>query len=156
MFYKMMFCKIFCKIFLSFFPSNDNVLYVFLSRIQKYRIFIARDQCFLIISFAITVSIMLSVNTCVMGFGWPICSNVFRRIMTYLPVTKHPPVSAYEEEGPTNFNILQFTCVGPFECSRVHFEVLLHKKNVLQCDCTLLVQSDIMHRCLRVKSCLKC
>ena len=80
------------------------------------------------VSFAIPVAFVLSMHTFVMGCGWPISYNVFHRIMTSLPVTKHIPVSDSEAEAATNFKILQFTCIGPFKLSRVYFEGILPKK----------------------------
>ena len=71
-----------------------NFLKVFWSRIQKYRIFVARDRCCLIVSFAIPAAVVLTVHTCVIGCGWNISYNVFRRMMKSLPFTKNPLVSA--------------------------------------------------------------
>ena len=49
--------------------------------------------------------------------------------MKYIPVTKHPPVSAYAAEAATNVKMLQFTCIGSFMGSRAHFEGMLLKQN---------------------------
>ena len=114
-----------------------------------------RDWCFLVVSFVTTEDIVLYVDTCIMGCGWPISSIVFRRIMKSLPVTKNPSVSASKAEAATNVKILKLMCVGPFKRSRVHFKGVIPKKKILQRDCVLPVQSDMMHTYLRVKSWLK-
>ena len=62
------------------------------------------------VPFEIPEDVVLSVHTFIMGCGWTISSNAFRRIMTSLPVTKNPPVSASASEAATNFKILLFTC----------------------------------------------
>ena len=49
-------------------------------------------------------------------------------MMAYLPVTKHPPVSASLAEAATNFKMLQFICTGLFRGSHAHFEGTLPKK----------------------------
>ena len=91
--------------------------------------------------------------TCTTGCGWTIYSNVFRRIMKFLPITKHPPVSASAREAA--FKNFQFTCIGPFKRSFFHFEGMIPKKNTPQCDCAFLDQPDMTYRYLRVKSHLK-
>ena len=126
-FCRMVLPKIFCKIFLSWFPCNEKVSKVFWSQIQKYRVFIARDHCCLIVSFEIPEAAILSVHTCVMGYGWTISSGVFLIIITFLPVMKHTLVSASSMEAATNFKTLKFTCIGPFRRSRTHFESILFK-----------------------------
>ena len=78
--------------------------------------------------FVIPAAIVLSVHTCVMGCGWTVSYNVFCSIMTSLPVSKHPPVSASAAEAATNFKILQFTPMGSLKRSRVHFEGIIPKK----------------------------
>ena len=89
------------------------------------------------------------------GYGLNISSNMFCRMMKYLPATKHPLVSSFEAEAATVFKILQFTCIGPFRRSYIHFEGIPPKKYIMQRNCVLLVQSYMMHRCWHVKSCLK-
>ena len=110
-----------------------------------------RDRCCLILSFAITAAFVLSVHTCVIGCVWPISYNVIRWIMSSLPVTKKSPVSASAEEAVTIFLMLQFTCIGLSRRSRATFEGVLPKKNILQSNYVLPVQSDMTHPCLRVK-----
>ena len=95
--------------------------------------------------FAIPEDEILSVQTCVMGYGWTISSNVFCRIMTYLPFTKNPTVSDSAAEAATNFKMLQFTCIGSFSQSRAHSEGMLHKKNILQRNCVITIQLDTTH-----------
>ena len=101
MLYRMMFCKIISKIFLSWFLCNE--IFCFLSRIQKYHIFIARDRYCLISSLVVSEADLYSVYNCVMGFGCPNSSNMLLEMMTSLPVTKQPPVSASDAEATTNF-----------------------------------------------------
>ena len=125
----MMLRKIVGKIFLSWFPCNEKVFLFFCSWIQKYCIFIARDCCCLIVLSVILAAVVFSFHTCVMDCGWPISSNVFRKMMTYLPVTKHPPVYAFRSEAATNFKMLQFTCTRLFRRSCAHFEGILPNKN---------------------------
>ena len=108
------------------------------------------------VSFAIPAAVVFSVHNCVMVCGCPIYSNVFLRIMASLTITKHPPVSSSTAEAATNFKIFKFMCMGPFKRSRVHFEFMLPKKNILQCNYTLPVQLDMMHWHLRINSCPKC
>ena len=65
---------------------------------------------------------------CILGCGWSNYSNVFRKIMTSLPVTKKPPISASVAEVATNFKMLQFTCTGTFRQHRTHFEGIITEK----------------------------
>ena len=88
----------------------------------------------------ITVAVVLSVNNCIIGCGRPIYSNVFWIIMTYLTVTKYPPISDSSSEVEIDFKMLQFTCIGPFRRPRAHFEVMIPKKNRLQRNCVLPAQ----------------
>ena len=74
---------------------------IFLSRIQKYRIFISCERCCLIVLLEMPEYVLLSVNNCVMSCGWPYYSKLFRKMMTYISVTKHPLVSASVEEVQT-------------------------------------------------------
>ena len=75
--------------------------------------------------------------------------------MAYLPVTKHPPVSASAAEAATGFKMLQFTCIG-HSVTIVHiFKACSLSINILQRNCLLPFQSDITNQCLRAKSCLK-
>ena len=120
-----MFPKIVRKIILSCFICNEKIFKVFGSRIQKYCIFIARERCCLIILLAIPEAIVLSVNTCVIECRWNISSNVFHKMMTYIPVTKQPPVSTSDAKATTNFKLLQFTCTGPFRRSCAYFEGII-------------------------------
>ena len=82
--------KIVGKIFLSRLSCNKKKFKIFVSQIQKYCIFIKRDLCCLIISLKIPTDVVSSINNCVMGCGWLIYSNVFRKMMTHLPVTTPP------------------------------------------------------------------
>ena len=118
----MMFYKIISNIFLPFFPWNKKVFSLFLSRIQKYRIFIARESYWLIALLEMPEAVTFSVHICVMGCGWTNYYNVFREIMTSLPVTKQPPVSASSVEAATNFKNLQFTYTWPFTESCISFD----------------------------------
>ena len=45
------------------------------------------------------------MHTCVMGRGWKIYSNVFRRMMKSLPFTKYLPFYASAAEAATNVKI---------------------------------------------------
>ena len=98
---------------------------VFWSRIQKYLILIVRDRYWLIVSFAITAAVLFSMHTCVMGCRWNISYNMFRIMMTYFSVMKHPSVSASTAEAATNFKMLQFICIWPYRWSCAHFEVVI-------------------------------
>ena len=90
--------------------------------------FIVRDCCSLIVLLSIAAAVLFSVHTCVMGCGWTIYSNVFRTILTSIPVKKHPPVSASAAEAATNFKMLQFTCIGTFRRSCAHLEGMFPNK----------------------------
>ena len=89
---RMMLCKIVCRFSFPAFHAMRKFLKGFWSQIQKYFIFVARYCCFLVVSLVIPEAVALSVYTFVMGCGWSISSNLFRKTGTSLPVTKHPPV----------------------------------------------------------------
>ena len=146
-----MLCTIVCNFSFPYLHTIRNFLKGFGSWIQKYHIFVAHDCCCLIVPFEIPEDVVLSVRTCVIDCGWPISYNLFFIMMTYLPVTKHPPVSDSAAEAATAFKMLPFTCIGPFRRSRAHFEDILLNKNILQRDCLLPVQSNMIHSCQCVK-----
>ena len=73
-------------------------------------------------------AVAFSVNTCVMVCGCTNYYNVFRKMMTSLPIRKQLPVSASATEVVTNFKILQFTCAGPFRRPLADFEGILPEK----------------------------
>ena len=156
----MLICRMMLRniVFINSFPvfhATIKLFKVFLSRIQKYCIFVACDHCCFIVLFAISEALLLSIHTFVLICRWPISSNVFCRMMTSLPVTKHPPVSASVAEEATSFKMMKFTYIGPLRRYRAHFEGMLPKKNILQINRMIMVKSDMMHRCQHIKSCLK-
>ena len=110
-----------------------------------------RKRFCLVLSLEIVEAVVLYVHICVTVCGWPNSSNMFRKMMTSLTVTKQPPVSDSAAEAATKFKMLQFTCTGPFRRSREIFEGIFPKINILQHDCVLVVQSDTTHQCRRVK-----
>ena len=73
-------------------------------------------------------AVAFSVNTCVMVCGCTNYYNVFRKMMTSLPIRKQLPVSASATEVVTNVKILQFTCAGPFRRPLADFEGILPKR----------------------------
>ena len=79
-------------------------------------------------SFLIPAAVALYVHTCVMGCRYPNYSNFFCRIMIYISVTKHPPVSDSAAEAAKKTKTLQLTCIGPFKSSHVHFVGMIPKK----------------------------
>ena len=89
---RMMFIKTIGNIFCAAFHAM-GFFCIFQSRIQKYRILISCERCCLIVLLEMPEYVLLSVNNCVMSCGWPYYSKLFRKMMTYIPVTKHPPVS---------------------------------------------------------------
>ena len=64
----------------------------------------------------------------VCAYLWTIVSNVFCIMIIFLPVNKHPLVSAYVTEAAKNFKMLQLTCIGPFGISHAHSEGIIPKK----------------------------
>ena len=89
MLFRMALQKIVCNIFLSCFPYNKKFFKGFLVQSPKILYIHCAGFCCLIVLLETPGNVILYVHICVMGFGWPISSNVFRKIMTYLPVTKN-------------------------------------------------------------------
>ena len=67
--------------------------------------------------------------------------------MTSLPDTKHTPVSTSDSEAATSFKMLRSTFISKFRISRAHYEGIIPKKNIPQCNCVLVVQSYMTHQC---------
>ena len=90
--------------FLALLPMKWEIfLRGFCSQIRKYCIFIARDRYCFIVLFTIPEDAVLYVYNFLMVCGWPIYFKVFCKMMSSLPVTKHPLVYASDAEAATNF-----------------------------------------------------
>ena len=89
------------------------------------------------------------------GMWVEIYSNVFLKRITSIPVTKHPPVSASDAEAATFFKCCNLHVLGHLGAPVNILEVYYLRENTLNRNRVLVVQSDITHWCLCVKSCLK-
>ena len=69
---------------------------------QKTLISIDRERCFLIVSFEISVAVMLSQCMGVAGCGWPISCKVSRIILPSLKLINNAPNSASAADATTN------------------------------------------------------
>ena len=64
-----------------------------------------RESCFLIVSFTITVAVMLSQCMGVAGCEWPISYKVSRIILPYLQMRNNAPNSASAADATKNLRI---------------------------------------------------
>ena len=72
----------------------------------KNLIFMDQERCFLIVSFAIIVAVMLSQCMGVAGCGWPFSCKVNHIILSSLQLRNNAPNSASATDATTKFRIL--------------------------------------------------
>ena len=88
-----------------------------------------RENCFLIVSFAIPAAVMLSQCMGVESCGWPISCKVNRLNLPSLQLRNNAPNSASAADATTNLRILHMIYSVPFITIGLVGSELLPRRN---------------------------
>ena len=107
------FGEVVSNIFLTRMPLHVKYPCLTWSVVQKNRISMDRERCFLTVSFAMPTAVRLSQNIGVGGCACPNSSRIVRSILRSFALRKRAPSSASAAEVTTNFRIPLWTYIAP-------------------------------------------